>query len=75
MPELSLHHIDQICHDISKQEITFSNLLEDLTDHVCCDEEYEMQQGLTFTEAYRHVKQKIGFRRLKEIQEETFYSV
>jgi uncharacterized protein with PQ loop repeat len=75
MPELSLHHIDQISRDISRQEITFSHLLEDLIDHVCCDVENEMQNGFDFTEAYHRVKQKMGSRRLKEIQEETLYEV
>jgi len=75
MPELSLHHIDQISHDIGREEITFSHLLEDLIDHVCCDVENEMQNGLSFSEAYRKVKQKMGSRRLKEIQEETLYAV
>ena len=75
MPELSLHHIDQISRDINREEITFSHLLEDLIDHVCCDVENEMQNGLSFSEAYRNVKQKMGSRRLKEIQEETLYAV
>jgi hypothetical protein len=75
MPELSLHHIDQISSDISRQEIIFSHLLEDLIDHVCCDVENEMQKGLDFTDAYYRVKQKMGSRRLKEIQEETLYAV
>jgi uncharacterized protein with PQ loop repeat len=75
MSELSLHHIDQISRDISRQEITFSHLLEDLIDHVCCDVEYEMQNGSDFTDAYYRVKQKMGSRRLKEIQEETLYAV
>ena len=75
MPELGLHHIDQISRDIARQEITFSHLLEDLIDHVCCDVENEMMQGMSFTEAYRKVKQKMGSRRLKEIQEETLYAV
>lgn len=75
MPELSLHHINQISRDITRQEITISHLLEDLIDHVCCDVEYEMQSGLDFAEAYKKVKQKIGERRFKEIQEETLYSV
>lgn len=75
MPELTLLHIDQISRDINNQEISFSHLPDDLIDHVCCDVEYEMQQGLTFPEAYRRVKQKMGFRRLKEIQEETLYAV
>jgi uncharacterized protein with PQ loop repeat len=75
MPELNLHNIDQISHDISRQEITFSHLLEDLIDHVCCDVEYEMQSGLNFAEAYSRVKQKMGSRRLKQIQEETLFAV
>lgn len=75
MPELSLQQIDQISRDISRQEITFSHLLEDLIDHVCCDVENEMQKGMNFADAYRKVKQRIGSRRLKEIQEETLYLV
>lgn len=75
MPELSLQHIDQISSDISREEISFSHLLEDLIDHVCCDVEYEMQKGLDFPEAYKKVKKKMGPGRLKEIQRETLYSV
>ena len=71
MPELTLQNIDQISHDVRREEIIFSHLLEDLIDHVCCDVEDEMQNGLNFTEAYRRVKDKMGPRRLKEIQEET----
>ncbi len=76
MPELSLLNIDQITNDIRREEITFSHLLDDLIDHVCCDVENEMQHGLDFAQAYRKVKQKMGSkRRLKEIQEETLYAV
>jgi hypothetical protein len=75
MPELSLHNIDQISRDLRKQDITFSHLLEELIDHVCCDVEYEMQNGLDFSEAYKKVRKKIGSRRIKEIQEETLYLV
>ncbi len=75
MPELSLHNIDQISSDVRNQEITFSHLLDELIDHLCCDVENEMQNGLSFAEAYRKVKKKMGSRRLKEIQEETLYAV
>jgi hypothetical protein len=75
MPDLNLRNIDQITRDIVKQEITFSHLRDDLIDHICCDVENEMEKGLNFTEAYRSVKQKMGSRRLKEIQEETLYAV
>ena len=75
MPELSLQHIDLISRDISREEISFSHLLEDLIDHVCCDVEYEMQKGMDFHEAYKKVKKKMGPGRLQEIQQETLYSV
>jgi hypothetical protein len=76
MPDLSLRNIDQISNDIRNEEITFSHLLDDLIDHICCDVEYEMQSGLDFHDAYRRVKQKMGSgRRIREIQEETLYAV
>ena len=64
-----------IISDVKKQEISFSHLADELIDHLCCDVEDEMLNGLDFTEAYRRVKQKFGKRRLKEIQEETLYAV
>lgn len=75
MPELSIKDIDRISADIKREEITFSHLLEELIDHVCCDVENEMASGLPFNEAYNRVKKRLGSRRLKEIQEETLYAV
>jgi len=75
MPELSLHNINQISDDVRKQEISFSHLADELIDHLCCDVEFEMKKGLSFSEAYHMVNEKIGYRRLKEIQEETLYAV
>jgi len=75
MPDLSIQNIERITRDINKQEIIFSHLLEDLIDHICCDVESEMHNGLTFSEAYNRIKQKMEPRRLKEIQEETLYAV
>jgi hypothetical protein len=76
MSELSLKNIEDISIEIRQQEITFSYLADELIDHICCDVEYEMQNGLSFTDAYGRVKQKMGSpRRIKEIQEETLYAV
>ena len=62
MPELSFQNIEEISIDIRRQEITFSHLADELIDHICCDVENEMQNGLTFTEAYDKIKQKMGPR-------------
>ncbi len=75
MHELSLHNIDRITKDISREEIILSHLIHDLIDHVCCDVEDEMKNGLTFSDAYRKVKQKMGKRRIIEIQEETLFLI
>ena len=75
MPELSIQNIDRISRDISREEITFSHLLDELIDLVCCDVENELQNGIAFEEAYKRVKKQIGARRIKEIQEETLFAV
>jgi hypothetical protein len=75
MPELSFQNIEDISHDVRCQEITFSHLADELIDHICCDVENEMNNGLGFKEAYKRVKQRMGPRRLNEIQEETLYAV
>jgi hypothetical protein len=75
MPELTLQNIEQITRDVSMQEISFSHLADELIDHVCCDVEQEMRNGLNFLEAYSKVNGKMGLRRLKKIQEETLYAV
>ncbi len=75
MPELTLHNVEEISRDVGRQEITFAHLRDELTDHICCDVEYEMQKGLSFPEAYSVVRRKLGPRRLREIQEETLFAV
>ncbi len=75
MPELSFQNIEDITLDIRRQEIFFSHLADELIDHLCCDVENEMQNGLGFAEAYKRVKQRMGPGRIREIQEETLYAV
>ncbi|MDF1561143.1 MAG: hypothetical protein P1P83_13205 [Bacteroidales bacterium] len=75
MHELTLQNIEVIRRDVVREEISFSHLRDELTDHICCDVESEMQRGLSFSEAYQAVRRKLGSRRLREIQEETLYAV
>ena len=75
MPELTLHNIEEISRDVGRQEISFMHLRDELTDHICCDVEEMMRRGMTFAEAYAFVKERLGSRRLREIQEETLYAV
>ena len=74
MPELTIYDIDRIAGEVRSQEIIFPHLADELIDHICCDVEQEMDNGLAFNEAYARVRQMITKRRLKEIQEETLYA-
>lgn len=75
MYQLSLSNIDLIKSDISRQRVSYSHLLDDLLDHVCCDVEKEMDKGLSFEIAYSNVRSKIGSNRFKKIQEETLFMI
>lgn len=71
MFELTHKHLELITADVSKADISFSHLKYDLIDHICCDLEYEINQGLPFEKAYEKVKKRIGIRGLQQIQEDT----
>lgn len=71
MSRLKVSDIELIRLDVSRQRVTYSHLLDDLVDHVCCDVEAEMETGLSFQQAYEKVRFQIGTNRFKKIQEET----
>jgi hypothetical protein len=71
MYELTITNIEFLTREIRSSGITYSHLQDDLIDHVCCDVENEMLQGLPFDKAYERVKQKIGIDGLNRIQENT----
>jgi hypothetical protein len=75
MYELSIKNINYLAGEVRNSGITYSHLLDDLIDHVCCDVEYEMKQGLPFEKAYEKVKQKIGIEGLQHIQDDTLYLI
>ena len=75
MNELGIAQVNLISRDVRRHRITFTHLCDDLIDHICCDVENEMENGLSFEKAYKKVKDKIGIRGLNKIQEETLYSV
>jgi hypothetical protein len=71
MFEISFQQLALIKSEVGRADISFSHLQYDLIDHVCCDVENAMSQGLSFEKAYEMVKQRIGIRGLQRIQEET----
>jgi hypothetical protein len=72
---LSCANIEFLKKEIGRSGLTYSHLLDELIDHVCCDVEYEMANGIPFAKAYERVRAKIGIGGLERIQHETLYLI
>jgi len=71
MAELSDREIEILNREIDKQGLTYIQLQKELLDHLCCDIEAKMDEGLEFLKAYEEVQQRLENNRIQEIQEET----
>jgi len=71
MAELSDREIEILNREIDKQGLTYTQLQKELLDHLCCDIEAKMDEGLEFLRAYEEVRQRLENNRIQEIQEET----
>jgi hypothetical protein len=75
MQHLNEEHITAISNLVHEHEITYSHLADDLIDHICCDIETLMLQGMNYPQASKEIFEKIGLNGLKEIQEATIFYV
>ena len=71
MQDLTAAHIEIIADEVSKDGITLSHLRDELIDHICCQVEAAMRQGLSFDAAFKKTKDLIGHKGLKKVQEDT----
>ena len=75
MNELTPQHIDIVTRYVKRHNIVFSHLCDDIIDHLCCDLEESVREGVEFNEAFRQLKQKIGKGGITKIQQDTLYAV
>ncbi len=71
MAELSDREIEILNREIDKQGLTYTQLQKELLDHLCCDIEAKMDEGLEFLNAFEEVQSRLENNRIQEIQEET----
>ncbi|MDD3877895.1 MAG: hypothetical protein PHT69_14835 [Bacteroidales bacterium] len=71
MQALTQKQLKEIYEVVTNEGISFSHLREELADHICCIIESEMQQGLTFEEAFEKTLKQIGSKAIKRVQEDT----
>jgi hypothetical protein len=60
-----------VTKDVKNEGINYSHLNIDLVDHICCDIEQHMEQGISFENAYEKVKVEFGIKGLRQIQQDT----
>jgi len=75
MVDISEKELDLLSRDIDRQGLTYTRLKNELLDHICCNIESYMREGLTFNEAYRKVKREMGSRRITQVQDATLYLI
>ncbi len=71
MAELTEKEIRRLNREIQRQGLTYTELQQELLDHLCCDVEAEMEEGLEFVKALEKVRKGMGKDRIQQIQEET----
>ncbi|MEN8203964.1 MAG: hypothetical protein ABFS28_15300 [Bacteroidota bacterium] len=75
MVEISEKEIHKVSEDMDRLGLTYTWLKNELLDHICCNVENYMRDGLTFNEAYLKVKREIGSRRIMQVQDATVYLI
>ncbi len=68
---LNENQMSVVIGDVENSGINFSHLSTDLIDHICCDIESHMSQGISFDQAYKLVKNEFGIKGLRQIQQDT----
>jgi hypothetical protein len=71
MIQLTAREIEILSKEIEKQGLTYTQLQKELLDHLCCDIEAKMEEGIEFLKAFEEVKSRLDNNRIQEIQEET----
>lgn len=69
--KLKNSQIEFIELDLRKRGISFEDLREDLVDHICCEVEQLMDEGLTFMDAYHRAILPFRRRGLPALNEES----
>ncbi len=75
MAELTDKELKVLVGEIDKSGLTYVKLQNELLDHLCCDIEEKMEEGMEFDRALAEVKQDMGYDCIRTIQEDTLLLV
>ena len=72
---LTVEQINELRRYLEDHGLSYASLQTEMLDHICCDMEMYMEQGLGFEEALDKVKSEIPKTQLKKIQAETMEAI
>lgn len=75
MGSLSSSRLDEIRDYLERHGLTYELLQTEMLDHICCDIEQYMDEGLEFEVALEKVKSEIPKNQFKQLQSETMESI
>lgn len=67
MKKLHVDQIETICHHVLQCDLSDENLESELIDHLCCEIEMCMAEGMSFPEALKEILKKASIPQLKQI--------
>jgi hypothetical protein len=71
MFKITEEHIDFIINDLKKNGVENEDLLMNLTDHICCIVERNLEKEGNFNEYYQSIRETFYIKSFSEIEEET----
>ncbi|MCF8346183.1 MAG: hypothetical protein K9G38_03145 [Bacteroidales bacterium] len=71
MSELTDKELRILNKEIEREGLTYTDLQNELLDHLCCDIEVKMDDGKAFLQALEEVKNEMGKDCIRQIQEDT----
>lgn len=71
MAQLTDKELDKLNKEVERGGLTYTELQEELLDHLCCDVEAKMDEGIEFIRALEEVKKEMENDCFRQIQEDT----
>ncbi|MDW7691428.1 hypothetical protein R9C00_18225 [Flammeovirgaceae bacterium SG7u.111] len=75
MSQLSKEDIDFLHKSLVQKEIKYDPLVDEILDHICCEVESLMENGMSFSDAYLRFSKSLKPKALKQLEEETIHLV
>ncbi|MBX2841040.1 MAG: hypothetical protein KTR26_04680 [Flammeovirgaceae bacterium] len=75
MGNLTSENIEYLNQHLVKKEVKYDPLKGEMLDHICCELEELMEEGMSFPEAYMEFSKTVSSNNIKAVENETIHLV